>query len=98
MLLVFFSLDKINTISDHLSDLNKQTSMDVLRADKKFEGKSLDCFTPASEAEVQKIIMTYPSKSCELDPIPSSVLKSSVDSLLPTITTIILNHYQNQLF
>jgi hypothetical protein len=45
--------------------------------------------TPASEAEVRKIVMASPSKSCELDPIPISVLKSCVDSLLPTITTII---------
>jgi hypothetical protein len=59
-----FFLDKINTIRDHFSDLNKQTSMDVRRTDKSFEGKSLDCFTSASEAEVQKIVMASPSKSC----------------------------------
>ncbi|XP_062609777.1 uncharacterized protein LOC134271591 [Saccostrea cucullata] len=79
----------LETKKKYYSDKIDETSMDVLRADIRFEGKSLECFTSASEAEVRKIIMASPSKSCELDPIPTSVLKSCVDSLLPTITTII---------
>lgn len=63
--------------------------MDVLRADTKFKGKPLYCFKSASETDVWKIIMVSPPKSCELDPIPTSVLKSCVDTILPTITTII---------
>ena len=33
--------------------------------------------------------MKAPLKSCELDPIPTHILKSCVDSLLPMITAII---------
>lgn len=84
-----FFLNKITTIRDHLSALNAKTHVDVLRADTKFKGKPLNCFKSASESEVRKIIMVSPPKSCELDPIPTSVLKSCVNTILPTITTII---------
>lgn len=75
------------TIRNHLSVLNTNNHVDVLRADTKFKGKPLECFT--SESEVRKIIKASPPKSCELDPIPTSVLKSCVDNILATITTII---------
>ena len=44
---------------------------------------------PASEDEVRKIIVKSASKSCDLDPIPTHILKSLLDILIKTITTII---------
>ena len=38
---------------------------------------------------VLKIIKSTPAKSCELDPIPTTLLYDNVDILLPTITNII---------
>ena len=38
---------------------------------------------------VLKIINSAPAKSCELDPIPTTLLYENLDSLLPTITNII---------
>ena len=38
------------------------------------------------EEEVQKVIMGSPSKSCELDPIPTYFLKEILDVLLPFLT------------
>ena len=44
---------------------------------------------PASEDEVRKIIMKSASKSCDLDPIPTNILKALLDILFKPITTII---------
>ena len=38
---------------------------------------------------VLKIIKSTPAKSCELDPIPTTLLYGNLDILLPTITNII---------
>ena len=46
-------------------------------------------FPPASVEEVRKIISKGPSKSCELDPLPTSLVKSNLDSLAPIITQIV---------
>ena len=60
-----------------------------IHADVRFEGRSLTDFTPASVDEVRKIILKAPCKACELDPIPTTLLKTSLDSVATTITTII---------
>ena len=44
---------------------------------------------PVSEGEVQKAIKISPDKSCELDPIPTWLLKSCLPELLPLVTKII---------
>ena len=44
---------------------------------------------PASEDEVRKIIMKSASKSCDLDPIPTNILKALLDILIKPITIII---------
>lgn len=51
--------------------------------------KQLCTFTPVSEEEVRRIIMTAPSKSCGLDPIPTILLKACIDVLVTPITSIV---------
>ena len=46
-------------------------------------------FSPATSDEIRKIIEGSPSKSCQLDPLPTFLLKSCLDDLLPVITYII---------
>ena len=46
-------------------------------------------FEPATADEVKKIIMSSPNKSCELDPLPTVLLKSCLGALLKPITDII---------
>ena len=60
-----------------------------MRADVEFKGKHLIHFTPASQDEVRKVIMKSPVKSCELDPVPTWILKECLDHVLPIITAII---------
>ena len=56
----------------------------------------LHTFTPASEAEITKIIATSPTKSCSLDPLPTWLLKQCLPVLICHITRIVnlslLNH------
>ena len=49
----------------------------------------LSHFRPVDISEITKIVMHSPSKQCELDPIPTSLLKLCISVLAPTITTIV---------
>ena len=44
---------------------------------------------PIIEDQVRKIIMEGNNKFCILDPIPTTILKSCIDCLIPVITRII---------
>ena len=46
----------------------------------------MTCFEPATADEVRKIIINSPSKTCDLDPIPTEWLKSCLDVSLVLIT------------
>ena len=46
-------------------------------------------FRPTDINEITKLILQSPTKQCELDPIPTSLLKQSISVLAPTITNII---------
>ena len=69
---IFFT-SKISRIRSELKDLRigppdaSDVSDQIL--------PSVDCFQPLSQEEVEKIINTSPSKSCDLDPIPTILLK-----------------------
>jgi len=47
---------------------------------------SLTVLTPCTQEEVRQLIMTSPTKSCALDPIPTYLLKELVNVLLPFVT------------
>ena len=49
----------------------------------------LASFEPATTAEVRQIIMSSPSKSCDLDPIPTILLKACLYVLIRPKTDII---------
>ncbi len=44
--------------------------------------------TPATEEEIKSILLKSPTTSCELNPIPTWLLKVCIDELLPLITEI----------
>ena len=46
-------------------------------------------FAPMSESDVKSIIMGMKTKSCELDPLPTHILKQLIDKLISTITFIV---------
>ena len=49
----------------------------------------LSSFKPATESEISKLIKKSATKSCDLDPLPTWLLKSCQDVLLPVITHIV---------
>ena len=48
-----------------------------------------DEFEHTTESEVRKVIMASKSTTCQLDPLPTPLLKEIIDTLLPVIVTII---------
>ena len=46
----------------------------------------LDTFQTYTPDEIGKIILSAPSKSCQLDPLPTYILKEFLQELLPYIT------------
>ena len=77
-----YFMDKINSIRDALdkTPIYKPSGSSP---------DSLSSFNALSERDVQRIIISLSTKSCELDPIPTSILKSILPGLLPVITKII---------
>ena len=83
-----FFVGKISTIRDNLAATNNSSSdnCDTMRADIEFEGEPLTSFSPVSSDELRKIILAAPTKSSELDPLPTKLLKPCLDHVLPSIT------------
>ncbi|MCP4509242.1 MAG: reverse transcriptase family protein [Fuerstiella sp.] len=50
---------------------------------------SLVDFEPFTDAEVRRIVMTSPIKSCSLDPVPTFLLREFIDLLLPYVTSMV---------
>jgi len=50
---------------------------------------TLRSFSVLNEEEVKKLILSSPSKSCELDPCPTNLVKDCIDILITPITNII---------
>ena len=46
-------------------------------------------FTPLSVGALKQIIMNMPTKTCDLDPIPTSLLKVCIDTVLPALLHIV---------
>jgi hypothetical protein len=72
-----FFLWKNATIHDNLRASISLCSADgdALRADIRLNDVSLTPIVPATPEEVSKIVSASPSKSCELDPVPTHALK-----------------------
>lgn len=54
-----------------------------------FTGVPFTEFEAVPQEAVRKLVSSFPAKSCETDPIPTSVVKDCVDELLPALSTMI---------
>ena len=79
-----FFTDKINKIRACLDNV-KPPAPDFCT----FSGIPLSNFEPCNEDEIKKIIIDSSTKHCDLDPIPTALLKNSLPELLPYITFVI---------
>ncbi|KAK2150113.1 hypothetical protein NP493_2856g00017 [Ridgeia piscesae] len=71
---------------------------DIVNADSPQLHSKLASFEPATTAEVRNIIMSSPSKSCDLDPVPTILLKACLDVLIRPITDTIDASLRSGLF
>ena len=79
-----YSITKIDSIRSSFT--HEQHPSETVLND---NAPKLETFSPASEDEIRKLIMSSPSKHCHVDPIPICILKEHIDILLPTIIRIV---------
>ena len=80
----FFS-SKIQSLRKKLDDAPFQQC----HPDQTFTGVPFEAFSPVTQTDIEKILKEMSLKSCDLDPIPASVLGKCIPQLLPFITDII---------
>jgi hypothetical protein len=84
-----FFKDKIHSIRDYLDNPQENSGSESSWKDQPRFTTKLTKFKILSEADVKKIVLKSPNKYCELDPIPTALLRECIDEILPILTTII---------
>ena len=87
----------VNTISAIRDNLNFQTMPLPPVTHIVFDGSPLTAFHPVSESIVREVMYKNATKSCELEPLPSSLLAELIDDLLPSFTSVINDAFDRQL-
>ena len=90
----YFS-NKINVIRHNL-DSSTVTPPSV--SDPTYSGSVWSDFRPVSEDDVGKIIKKATIKSCDLDPLPATLLSHCIDDLIPHLTSVINDSLQSGSF
>ena len=78
-----FFINKIAQIRASLEEY------DIELDENTFKGDEMASFREVTNDEIKSIIMSSNSKSCELDAMPTSLLKSTIEVTCPYITEII---------
>ena len=78
-----FFKDKIDKIRRELP------AVDPIYVPLPVPSQRLELFAPTTEDEVRKIIARAPASTCSLDPVPTWLLKDSLDATLPFIVNFI---------
>ena len=78
----------IKNIEDIRSELNASANLSIPQSSS-YTGNHLTKFNQLTHTDVRKLIMSSKTTSCDLDPIPTSLLKDHVSILTPIITKII---------
>ena len=78
-------IEKIDKIRDNFGPSEGFDNYDA----RDFTFPNLSKFTPVSVEEVKQIVLKSPSKSCMLDPIPTSLLKECTLELMPFIAKVV---------
>ena len=86
-------------ISDLLSDLSSSNTGDCHIYDRTNATTSqLSSFQTVSSEDVKNVIMSSRTKSCSLDPIPTSLLKKALHVLVPSITALVNSSLASGIF
>ena len=90
-----FFTQKICTIRSSILTSDTGGPHDVCAGEPLFSGEPLTSLDPVTPEEVRKILSKAPSKSCELDAVPTWLLKQCPEPLLPLLTAIINQSLEN---
>ena len=82
-----FFIDKVQKIRHEID--NTHTDPPTVLKEYTEPLATLSSFTTVSEDEIRRLIMTAKPASCDLDPIPTSLLKECVDIVLPIFAKLI---------
>ncbi len=93
MILEGFSYKKIENIRRDIDEQNVEPPVLPDCSSEKFQK-----FKLLSEKEVRKLVMDSKTTSCDLDPIPTDLLKQCIDVLLPVLTKMINISLQSGVF
>ena len=85
----------INKIAQIRASLDKH---EIQLDETTFKGDEMASFREVTNDEIKSIIMSSNSKSCELDAIPTHLLKATIEMTCPFITTIINNSLKSGIF
>ena len=88
-----FILNKIVKIRNEFSP---QSSLPSLG--KGFAGNTRTCFEPVSENTFRKFVQNPAPDTSELDPVPTSLPKECLDTLLPILTHIVNDSLTSGIF
>jgi len=83
-----YFIDKIKKIQSDLDIVRRATICTVSDETMK-RAPQLSTFDVATEIEIKQIIMGSPTKSFTTDPIPTTLFKNCIDTLLPIVTYLI---------
>ena len=78
-----YFIDKIQKIRNNLNSYERYQVEEAVQA------PTLGEFEPLMEDKVTKVIMSMTSKSCEIDPVPTNLLKEILPQVIKPITKII---------
>ena len=78
-----FFVDKIKNIRSGFPKCSSRTNSPNEKA------CNLSTFNKVSENDVRKVVMASPTKSCTLDPWPTSLVKDHIESLITPITNMV---------
>ena len=82
-----FFLSKVHTICHNLD--NQAQLVCFGESEEQSVACPLASFRPVSENDVRKMILKSSPKSCELDPMPTSLLFECIDEVVPAITHVV---------
>ena len=85
-----FFAQKISTIRSSISSSNPGGPQDVCAGEPSFSGQPLTSFHPVTPEDIRRILRKAPAKSCELDAVPTWLLKQCPE-LLPQMITAMIN-------
>ena len=93
-----FFIDKIVKIRQDIdNNISDSDSIDTLRDEINLVTAStrLENFEPATEEEIRKVVLSMSNATCELDPLPTNLLRDSIDEILPSLTKIVNSSLTN---